>query len=49
MILFSNKKIMSDDLPRTIKLTTNQKHLLKVDIDRIPIARDETPVFHFER
>ena len=34
---------------KTIKWITNQKHLLEVDIDRIPIVRDETPVFHFER
>ena len=49
MILVSNKKIMSNNLLKTIKWTTNQKHLFKVDIDRIPIVRDETLVFHFER
>ena len=40
---------MSHDLPKTIKWITNQKQLFEVDIDRIPIVRDETPVFHFER
>ena len=40
---------MSNDLSKTIKWITNEKHLLEVDIDRIPIAGDETPVFVFER
>ena len=40
---------MSNDLSKTIEWITNQKHLLKVDIDRIPMVRDETLVFHFER
>ena len=40
---------MSNDLPKTIKWITNQKQLFELDIDRIPIVRDETPFFHFER